>query len=78
MLTIPVASLHMVRSLVAGISEGSGLLGCEVPSLDFSDLVQLLLPLIRSLHNKSTFLIDYATVETVRQVPTKFHDKISD
>ena len=37
---------HMIGPLVAGIPEGGGLLGCEVPSLRFGDLVQLLLPLV--------------------------------
>jgi hypothetical protein len=39
MLTEPVASLHMIGPLIAGISEGGGLLGREVPSLHFGDLV---------------------------------------
>jgi hypothetical protein len=56
----PVTRLDVVDPLIAGIPEGSSLLGRKIPPLSFSDPVQLLLSLIRGLHNGSTFLAYYA------------------
>ena len=64
----PVARLDVVDPLIAGIPEGSSLLGRKIPPLSFSDPVQLLLSLIRGSHNRSTFLTHYALRRISRQV----------
>jgi hypothetical protein len=60
MLAEPVTRLNMVGSLVAGISERSGLFSREIPSLSSGDPIQFFLRLIWVFHNRSTFLTHYA------------------